>query len=207
MKRASRLAKGKAMLEVRSGEGLIFLDLARDEYSCCYDPERPTLDYVDLIAPARSIGLDHAHSVQTSCWTDPLQSDFPTSSLFNVFRFMSALAKAGIRLRGRSVADLASVAGRLGSGRRHDTVTAQQASNLFRYYLALTPFRPRCLFNSFALLHFLDCYGLRADWVFGAQLFPFRAHCWLASDGMLLNELRHRIEDYEVVWTAGQALQ
>jgi hypothetical protein len=71
--------------------------------------------------------------------------------------------------------------------------------------MALMPFRPACLFNAFALLHFLDRYGLGADWVFGAQLFPFRAHCWLASDGMLLNELRHRIEDYDVVWTVEQA--
>jgi hypothetical protein len=188
------------MREVRSGEGLIFLELDKDEYSCCYEPERSIHDYVDLIASARSIGLDHPHSVRTSRWTDALQSDFPHSSLFNAVSFMIAMATAGLSFRGRSVAGLASVADRLRTRRRRSKVTARQASNLFRYYLALTPFRPTCLFNSFALLHFLDRYGLRADWIFGAQLFPFRAHCWLASDGMLLNELRHRIEDYEVVW-------
>lgn len=193
------------MLEVRSGDGIVFLDLDKDEYSCCYEPEQPIRDYVALIAPASGNGLDRSRPALTSPWTDAEQWDFPRPSLRHIVRFAFALAKARIQLRDRSLADLALAAGRLGTQKPHSSITTQQASNLFRYLLSLTPFNPKCLFGSFALLHFLDRYGLSADWVFGAQLFPFRAHCWLASDGVLLNDLRHRIEDYEVIWTVGQS--
>jgi hypothetical protein len=195
---------GSMVLEVRSGDGIVFLDLDEDEYSCCYEPKQPIRDYVGLIEPASSNGLDRSRSVLTSRWTDTEQWDFPRPGIRHIVRFVFALTKARIQFRDRSLADLAFAAGRLGARKRHGSITAQQASNLFRYLLSLTPFHPKCLFGSFALLHFLDRYGLGADWVFGAQLFPFRAHCWLASDGMLLNELRHRIEDYEVIWTVGQ---
>jgi len=189
------------MLEARSGDGVVFLDLETDQYSCCYDPERPIGNYAELLAPVRAIGHDHAHPIAASPWIDARPSDMPRPHGLDIVRFFFALVRASLRSRSRSVAHLASVARTLRAKTPAVTMTPQEAANLFRYLLSLTPFRPKCLLGSFALLHFLDSYGLRASWVFGVQLFPFRAHCWVVSDGVLLNERRHGIEDYRVIWT------
>jgi len=193
------------MLEARSGDGLVFLDLETDEYSCCYDPDCPIGAYADLVAPVCADGLDQAHPVAVSRWVDAQQSDVPRPGIQDIVRFIMALIQSRMRFRGRSVGRLAFEARQLGSRKRSHILTAQQASNLFRYLLSLTPFRPKCLFRSFALLHFLDRYGLGADWVFGVQLFPFRAHCWLSTGDLLLNELSHGIEDFRVIWIVAPA--
>ena len=188
------------MIEIRSGDGLVFLDPEADEYSCCYEPERPIGAFSELVEPARAVGLDLAHPLAEPAWIDAEQSDIPRPSFGHIVRFVYALALSRMRFQGRSVAALANVARTLGKRERPAKFTPQQISNLFRYLLALTLLRPKCLLGSFALLHFLDRYGLTADWVFGVQLFPFRAHCWVAADGVLLNELQHGIEDYQVIW-------
>lgn len=46
----------------------------------------------------------------------------------------------------------------------------------------------RCLFDSLALITFLADRGSVADWIFGVQLRPFGAHCWITRDDTLLNE-------------------
>jgi len=193
------------VLEVRSGEGLVFLDPQTDEYSCCYEAERLIGAYSDLVAPVRATGLDLTHPVAESGWVDAQQSDLPRLNIGHVIRFLHALALARFRFQGRSVAKLAAIAQTLGARKPSAEFTRQQLANLFRYLLALTPFRPKCLLGSFALLHFLDRYGHAADWVFGVQLFPFRAHCWIAADGALLNELKHSIEDFQVIWVVAPA--
>lgn len=187
------------ILSARSGDGIVFLDRERDEYSCCYDPEADIGLYSDL---SGRVGIDDVdRPALESRWSDPCSSDAPRPSVAHLARFGIAIARAGIRFPRRSLEELGSVARRLGTGKARSAVTPQQAANLFRIFLSLTPFQPECLFRSFALLHFLDSYGLRADWVFGVQLFPFRAHCWVAAGDLLLNEFAHGIEDYEVIWT------
>ncbi len=45
-----------------------------------------------------------------------------------------------------------------------------------------------CFFRSLLLIYFLARSGVGADWTFGVRLSPFRAHCWVSADGVLLNE-------------------
>ncbi len=188
-------------LAVRSGDGIVFLDLEHDDYACRYDPEEPVAAYAQRMALASGAALDPARPMLTSRWTDLQPSNFPRPTLAHLMRFLAALIRAAIGFRGRSVAELATRVQRFEARDGPQPITPEQASNLFRHLLSFTPFTPKCLFGSYALLHFLDAHGLRADWIFGVQLFPFRAHCWVASGDLLLNELRHCIEDYAIIWT------
>jgi Transglutaminase-like superfamily len=52
-----------------------------------------------------------------------------------------------------------------------------------------------CMLYSFALLEFLARHDVYADWVFGVQLGPFRAHCWLQHGPVLLNDTLNHVEN------------
>ena len=41
-----------------------------------------------------------------------------------------------------------------------------------------------CFFKSLLLIHFLARHGVSADWTFAVRLSPFRAHCWVAFEGV-----------------------
>lgn len=58
-------------------------------------------------------------------------------------------------------------------------------------FAAFRPWWPRgylCLFDSLALALYLSECGVAADWVFGVQVQPWGAHCWIECDGRLVNE-------------------
>jgi len=60
-------------------------------------------------------------------------------------------------------------------------------------------FYPRpylCLFDSLAQIHFLGCFGLYPDWVFGVKADPFEAHCWVQSGGIVLNDTVGRVSAF-----------
>jgi len=48
--------------------------------------------------------------------------------------------------------------------------------------------RDRCLLDALTLMYFLIGRGIRATWVFGVRLEPFRAHCWVQHDNIVLND-------------------
>lgn len=48
--------------------------------------------------------------------------------------------------------------------------------------------RDACLFNSLVLWEFLAAHGIFADCVFGVCAAPFRAHCWLQHEGIVVND-------------------
>ncbi len=53
-----------------------------------------------------------------------------------------------------------------------------------------------CMFRSLFLLKFLIMRGVAADWVFGVRLCPFKAHCWIERDGVILNDHLDTILEY-----------
>jgi hypothetical protein len=60
---------------------------------------------------------------------------------------------------------------------------------LTRRFYALRLLYPRaylCLFDSLALIEFLSSWALLPDWVFGVCVDPFRAHCWVQHNGLVL---------------------
>ena len=50
------------------------------------------------------------------------------------------------------------------------------------------PRRPKCLFDSLALLDFLHGQNAAATIVFGVKARPFTAHCWIEHSGIVLND-------------------
>jgi hypothetical protein len=52
-----------------------------------------------------------------------------------------------------------------------------------------------CLLYSLALLEFLAGYGFYPDWVFGVKVRPFRAHTWLQSQDLVLNDAHGMVAD------------
>ena len=51
----------------------------------------------------------------------------------------------------------------------------------------------KCLLDSYVLLTFFCKRNIPVDWVFGVDLFPFRAHCWVEYQGTVLNDSLERV--------------
>lgn len=59
----------------------------------------------------------------------------------------------------------------------------------------------QCLFDSLSQKLFFARYGLFPDWVFGVQINPFSAHCWLQHDSVVLNESIDVVRRYSPIMT------
>jgi hypothetical protein len=66
-------------------------------------------------------------------------------------------------------------------------------------WLPYAPLPPKCLLRSFLLLRTLHRHGLDATWVFGVTTWPFRAHCWLQVDDLVLDDDADRILGFEPI--------
>lgn len=63
----------------------------------------------------------------------------------------------------------------------------------------IIPVEPVCLVDSLALAYFLTEAQAPCELVFGVQGEPFRAHCWVQWDGVVLNDSVHRARSFTVV--------
>ena len=75
----------------------------------------------------------------------------------------------------------------------------ERASSLVAVFDRLRLFYPRsylCLFDSLALIHFLACFRLYPDWVFGVNADPFEAHCWVQAGSVVLNDTLGRVSSF-----------
>lgn len=76
---------------------------------------------------------------------------------------------------------------------------------LARIFHALTPWffcaHDACFFRSVLLIRFLSGYGVEADWTFAVRVSPFRAHCWVSCDGVLLNEDKDVADGFKPILT------
>jgi len=74
------------------------------------------------------------------------------------------------------------------------------AAELISVYYRFRPYLPvggeSCLFDSLALSHFLAFFSLFPQWIFGVQMRPFVAHCWLQHEDVVLNDTAERVRDY-----------
>jgi hypothetical protein len=158
------------------------LDVDADAYLVDYDPEPEA--HEEAIAPSRTAWREL--QLRTDRWPSPqallrfLVALFRTLAAFFVFRFARLVANMRIQPR---------------DGTR-DLATYSRAVAQFELLCLALPFRFHCLFRSYLLLRFLHAHGLTASWIFGVSLFPFEAHCWVASGDVLLSERTERIERF-----------
>ncbi|RZA16226.1 MAG: lasso peptide biosynthesis B2 protein [Proteobacteria bacterium] len=64
----------------------------------------------------------------------------------------------------------------------------QHHVEIFHRVRPLFPAPYLCLRDSLALIEYLAAKRCAIDWIFGVQMQPFGAHCWIASGNTLLNE-------------------
>lgn len=89
---------------------------------------------------------------------------------------------------------------RSATGDGGDPVAVKQASAVFARMLPWLPVRNQCLHRSALLAAFLARRGLAAEWVFGVRTWPFRAHCWLQTGDVCLNDDAERLRSYTPIY-------
>lgn len=197
-----QLATGTGYCEV--GEKLVFLDLARDKYLALQGADRAAFDRLRSGAPNDSEAMSRL--VQTGLLAradgpgrlDPAMIEIPMQDLADLaeapfsapmtFAAMLALRWAGRAMRPDRIA--ATVDG-MRKSKSHIGVPGAEnavAAIASRYASCrwAVPTEPRCLIDALALDHILLSRGLVAAMVFGVQLDPFRAHCWLQTPERVL---------------------
>lgn len=175
---------------VRCGDGLVILDFDADAYFCHYDA-------AEREAPSPSPPAE------------PIWHDAPPAAadigVVDVLNFLIAYARALLAWPGRPLHSLLTrVAAFHPWPWNEGDPSAEMVAARFERLSLYLPFSQPCTLRSLALLYFLNWYGHKADWVIGAQLFPFRAHCWVAQQSTLLGERAHLIEDYATLYRLGR---
>lgn len=132
----------------------------------------------------------------------PLSSSPLSSSPLSSSRLWSAVLPAMLEAvgdRGRTLGDL------LARARAHQTPMLAPTPTLLaavQGFEALRPWLPlegECLQRSALLLGVLRRLGLSARWVFGVRTWPFRAHCWLQVEDIVLADEAERVAAYHPI--------
>ncbi len=142
-----------------------------------------------IAAPARTLAEALSH---------PVAHSLPRRSLRH---FVVAATRAAIALRWRRIEEVVNAVKhrrmqRVGDGDGVNLGTCGPLVTAFHHFRPLFPRDYLCLFDSLALLKFLARYGQYPRWVFGVQLGPFGAHCWVQSGDIVLNDTVERVRSY-----------
>lgn len=189
----------------RVADAVVFLDIHRNRYRVAVGcvaqvlTERarcPEPSFSPLLASLLDAGLltfaanriDHLPLTASSVPAESLLVDLEKRRVDPVLlvRLVQALLQAKRLRRQSALAALLPCA--IHRDRRS---TARPATDLALDYLAcrpLVPIKTTCLEESIAMRAVLARAGIGCQLVFGVRYPPFRAHCWLQRDGVLLNE-------------------
>jgi hypothetical protein len=114
--------------------------------------------------------------------------------------FFVACARAATELRFRPLErTVREVGQRKALAKTANSLDTRKAVALSRQFCALRSLFTRnnlSLFYSLALNHYLAAHGIFVTWVFAVRFDPWEAHCWLQSDGIMLNDSLEKAEDY-----------
>lgn len=150
-------------------------------------------------ASGKAAVLEHAEVP-----SETLHRAEPAGAVFkgkDITRFFAAAVFASIRLQwGSMQSTVRAVERRKVTGMDRDSVTGHRLTDdLVSAFCALRPYYPReyrCLFDSLALVNFLGQYGFFPNWIFGVQLEPFNAHCWVQAGQMVLNDTVENVRKF-----------
>lgn len=193
----------------------VFLDLDRDAYSAVPAPSGPsdlerakaalaahqhdlleTKLLTDPGAPGRDVQLLQRTAARTHILgptrdrrlfgSSRADGRYPFSYAWRTWR---ACGEARRQLRAWPIARTVKHIAMLKAARRpHTQLDMERAAEAFGAFRPWWPRNYLCLFDSLALALFLLEQGACPEWVFGVQLEPWGAHCWLEHDGQVLNE-------------------
>jgi hypothetical protein len=134
---------------------------------------------------------------------DLLPHELSASSGRDLAEMALAFSKAKIRLIGRS--GLKRTVAQLERRRACKSGYSDLESVRFRVarFRRLRPiFIPRtdkCLLNAVFLLEYLWLKRIRGSWIFGVRVAPFRAHCWVEWNGLLLDDDTESVGDFKPI--------
>lgn len=81
-----------------------------------------------------------------------------------------------------------------------DEDIATQAKRIIDSRYFVYSYQDKCLFDSCLFFtHYLK-KGIPVDWVFGVDLFPFHAHCWVEYKGRVLNDHLERVMRFTPIY-------
>ena len=111
----------------------------------------------------------------------------------HVWAFFAACITASKQLRRRPIEEIVNrirerKAQHISPGYVPDN---KKVRNLVIIFNKLRPLFPRnylCTFDSIALIEFLARYKIFPTWVFGVDVDPFKAHCWVQESGIVYND-------------------
>ena len=111
----------------------------------------------------------------------------------HMWSFFIACTTASARLRWSTIEKTVKVIERRKnhSGKASRTLDLEKARRLVRTFIQLRSLFPAnylCLFDSLALVEFLARHGVFPTWVFGVQVEPWAAHCWVQQGSILFND-------------------
>lgn len=84
--------------------------------------------------------------------------------------------------------------------RQKANVSDVEIAEVYENFCALRRFfytaRDRCFFDSMVVSIFMGLLGYGPSWVFGVQLAPFKAHCWVKANETLLTDKLSGVVSY-----------
>jgi len=203
----------------RDGDWVVFLDLKRDRYSAL--PFRqadaafwgmlgvggvePPVDGIGeapgaagLLAALRNHGLlaESEIAVKAQCSTLFIPPWAPDR-----VAFLAACAWARWIVRAKRL-DVAAVTFSAWKERVGQGEGLNEAAQAYERARPWYPAPRICLFDSLSLLAYLLSRGASADWVIGVRGRPFAAHCWIESNGVILNSPHDQCDAHKEIMRA-----
>jgi hypothetical protein len=121
-------------------------------------------------------------------------------TIVDITRMLAAVAIAGALMKWGSLHRISKyIASSRRQAHRH-TFDIDKARERIAAFHRLRPFlytsAEACLFSSLAIQSFLARDKIFPRFVFGVATRPFKAHCWLQRDGVVLNDMPEHVREY-----------
>nr|WP_290915552.1 lasso peptide biosynthesis B2 protein [Hyphomonas sp. 34-62-18] len=132
---------------------------------------------------------------------DDIASEIPAPRLNTVPSLVVSLTTSWYALRRNKIDRALRHVGNWKNGLPSPTLSDHDnVFSLVRAFHALTPYfftvKDACLYRSIALVKYLSLHRIPAACEIGVRLTPFKAHCWVEIDGIVLNDHLGKTAEY-----------
>lgn len=138
---------------------------------------------------------------------DEASIDRPLMSVRSLFSLFVAVLQVNTLWRRRNlsaaIVNVRRQAGRNGTITKSQDLCRRQSLRTFQVIIPLLiTVDDRCLFRSLLLTKYLSLMSVPAEIVIGVQFDPFAAHCWVQSDGIVLNDHLETVLKFTPIFVA-----
>jgi hypothetical protein len=118
--------------------------------------------------------------------------------------FFLATTRADFRLRRLTLQKLVTALKRRrtragNSSEPFDWNVATRLTEIFQSLRLIYPRPYLCMYDSLALLEFFALHSLFPMWVFGVSVDPFKAHCWIQQEDVVIGDTIERVRSYSPI--------